>query len=594
MLASMTSGMKQAGSTATPIAERPALSSRLEQFVSLLRIGLAATLPDRGRLLGTLFLAILIGILETALLLLLATIAISLTHPKGMGAIYAAGFAVHATTSLFVTIAGGVTVALIVLAYPLAQLQAALSSRAIVRTRERILHAYLRANSSYRETHDEGYFQQLIGDYCTRAETTVQQFATVGVTLSTLAVILTGAIVASPKTALALLIGLLASAVVASPLARQVRQMSSRNAAANRDIASQAAQTARLSEEIAAYHVIDPVEAELDARIRSAGEQLHQVRLQGRLVPNLHQYATIAIVLLVIGAEIYLVPRMHPGLASLALLLVRAMTYARQLLSAAHTGGEAIPYLEAINKELLLLDANRIPADGRTLTQFSGITLSQVGFEYPGQPPVLRDVSLSVRPGEIVGVMGPSGGGKSTLCALLLRLKDPTSGLVRTGDINLRQVSAASWSGMTAFAPQDSKLIRGTVADNIRFFRADYGQEQIEAVARAANIHDEIIALPQGYDTIIGPGERGLSGGQRQRVAIARALLGGPKLLVLDEPTSALDRESEVLISRTLDGLRGSVAVVLVAHRPAILRACDRVLNLTDGRLADAAEPIEA
>ena len=207
----------------------------------------------------------------------------------------------------------------------------------------------------------------------------------------------------------------------------------------------------------------------------------------------------------------------------------------------------------------------------------------------------MQDISLTVRPGEIVGIMGPSGGGKSTLCALLLKLKEPTSGTVRTGDVDLREVGSASWSSLTAFAPQDSKLIRGTVADNIRFFRPDHGQEQVEAAARAANIHDEIDALPEGYQTIIGPGERGLSGGQRQRVAIARALLGGPKLLVLDEPTSALDRESEVLIGRTLDGLRGSVAVVLVAHRPAILRACDRVLNLVDGRLEDvSALPVPA
>ena len=338
--------------------------SRIEQFMALLRIGLAATIPDRTRLYGTLVLALLCGALETALLLLLATIAIALTNRNGLGVVRIAGGSIQETASFFVVLAGGITGALLLVAYPFAELQASLSSRAIVRTRERILDAYLHTNTSYRETHDEGYFQQLIGEYCTRAEITVQQFVTVCGTLSILLVILTGAVIASPRTALAMLAGLAASAVIASPLTRHVRRISSRNAAANRDIGSQAAQTARLSEEIASYHVIDRVEAELNGRIRAAGEQLHKVRLQSRLVPNLHQYVTIAIVLVVIGAEIYLVPRMHPGLASLALLLVRAMTYARQLLSAAHNGSEAIPYLEAINKELVLLDAYRVPDDG--------------------------------------------------------------------------------------------------------------------------------------------------------------------------------------------------------------------------------------
>ncbi|MGZ4759004.1 MAG: ATP-binding cassette domain-containing protein, partial [Acidimicrobiales bacterium] len=159
-----------------------------------------------------------------------------------------------------------------------------------------------------------------------------------------------------------------------------------------------------------------------------------------------------------------------------------------------------------------------------------------------------------------------------------------SKGTILVGSVDLADVDPRSWSRLTAFVPQENKLILATVADNIRFFRPGFSLEQVEAAARAAHLHDEITELPEGYLTLIGPSARGLSGGQRQRLGIARALLGSPELLVLDEPTSALDSRSEELIRVTLSELKGSTSVLLVAHRPATLEVCDRVLRIEHGR----------
>jgi ABC-type bacteriocin/lantibiotic exporter with double-glycine peptidase domain len=184
-------------------------------------------------------------------------------------------------------------------------------------------------------------------------------------------------------------------------------------------------------------------------------------------------------------------------------------------------------------------------------------------------------------------VVGASGSGKSTLSALLLRLRAPTAGTILAGDVALADVAPAAWARLAAYVPQDSRLIRSSVADNIRFFRAGFSDDDVRAAARAAHLEDEILALPDGYATEIGPGARDLSGGQRQRLAIARALLQHPSLLVLDEPTSALDAHSEQLIGRTLAELKGGTTIVLIAHRPATLELCDRIVEVAGGTVRE-------
>jgi ABC-type multidrug transport system fused ATPase/permease subunit len=192
----------------------------------------------------------------------------------------------------------------------------------------------------------------------------------------------------------------------------------------------------------------------------------------------------------------------------------------------------------------------------------------------------------------LLGVVGPSGSGKSTLVQILLRLQRATGGVVHAGGTQLEDIALGRWYELVAYVPQDNKLIRGTVRENIRFFRPELTDAAVEDAARRAHLDDEIRGLPNGYDTLVGPGVRELSGGQRQRLGIARALAGTARLIILDEPTSALDSGSEQLVADTLSGLRGTVTIVIVAHRPATTAICDRIVRVRDGQATFIPAPV--
>ncbi len=220
------------------------------------------------------------------------------------------------------------------------------------------------------------------------------------------------------------------------------------------------------------------------------------------------------------------------------------------------------------------------------------LTLRDVGFVYQMRPtaPVLRGVSLEVRAGSVCALVGKSGGGKSTLCHLLLRLYDPSSGTIALDGRDLRELDLRWLHRHTGCVAQDTQLFANSILDNIAYgcpFAPS--PEQLRAAASAAHAHDFIEAFPDGYDTRVG--ERGvrLSGGQKQRIAIARALLRDPRLLVLDEATSALDAESEALVQKALDALlaAGGRTVVLVAHRLSTVAGADQIAVLDGGAVAE-------
>jgi ABC-type multidrug transport system fused ATPase/permease subunit len=192
-----------------------------------------------------------------------------------------------------------------------------------------------------------------------------------------------------------------------------------------------------------------------------------------------------------------------------------------------------------------------------------------------------------------VGIVGPSGGGKSTLVQVLLGLRSPQRGDYLVNGRPAADHDLATWFGQFVLVPQDNRLLRGTIADNIRFHRPHLDDDAVEQAARAAHLHDDVVALPEGYRTPVGAGATDLSGGQRQRLGLARALAGRPSVLVLDEPTSALDMRSEALVQETLEDLRGRLTMFIVAHRVTTLGRCDRIMVLRGGAIEDFDAPDE-
>jgi ATP-binding cassette subfamily C protein CydCD len=222
------------------------------------------------------------------------------------------------------------------------------------------------------------------------------------------------------------------------------------------------------------------------------------------------------------------------------------------------------------------------------------VEFDRVVFAYPGgRQPAHESLSFAVGAGERVGIVGPSGAGKSTIARLLLRLYDPQSGRVLVGGQDVRQLNAAELRGAIAVVSQDTYLFHGTVEENLRMGKPEATAAELESAARAANAHEFIARLPQGYQTVVG--ERGvrLSGGQRQRIAIARALLRDAPILILDEALSSVDAESEAIIQEALDRLMKDRTTLIFAHRLSSVIGADRILALEDGRVAESGRHAE-
>lgn len=213
------------------------------------------------------------------------------------------------------------------------------------------------------------------------------------------------------------------------------------------------------------------------------------------------------------------------------------------------------------------------------------IRYDAVRFEYkPGQP-VLRGIDLTIERGEVVALVGPSGAGKSTLADLLPRFYDPTGGAVLLDGRDLRELKVSSLRRIIGVVTQETVLFNDTIARNIAYGQDDYDMEQVEEAARAANAHDFIVAMPEGYETVAGDRGVRLSGGQRQRLAIARAIMKNPPILILDEATSNLDTESEMLVQEAMETLMQQRTTLVIAHRLSTVQGASRIVVLDDGRI---------
>jgi ATP-binding cassette subfamily C protein CydCD len=306
----------------------------------------------------------------------------------------------------------------------------------------------------------------------------------------------------------------------------------------------------------------------------------------------------ISDVCIALGAAIALaigVSRVQGGQMELTALVVVLMLGVeifrplRELRTVLHQGMLGLAAAQSILSLLALKPsvADTAAGDGPDLEP--SIAFDGVTFAYPGgRRPALEQLSFRVAAGERVGVVGASGAGKSTISRLLLRFADPTAGRVTIGGRDLRELSLRDLRRLIAVVSQDTYLFHGTIEENLRMGRPDASQAELETAARNANMHDAIMALPQGYRTVVG--ERGvrLSGGQRQRIAIARALLRDAPILILDEALSSVDAESEAAIQDALDRLMRGRTTLIFAHRLSSIIGADRILVLDEGRVAES------
>jgi ATP-binding cassette subfamily B protein len=300
-------------------------------------------------------------------------------------------------------------------------------------------------------------------------------------------------------------------------------------------------------------------------------------------------YAALAVVL-GYGGVLVAAGELTPG--ALTAFLVYTLLIAMGLGTLADIWAEAMRGLGAAERVLDLSERSpEMPiSGGRRLERVAGrVAFEQVRFRYPTRPEVevLRGVDLEVAPGEVVALVGPSGGGKSTMGALLSRLYDPTSGRVTLDGTDLRELDPAWLRRLVGVVSQEPVLFSTSIADNVRYGRPEASDEEVRQAIRAANAEGFTAAFPEGLATKVGERGQQLSGGQKQRIAIARALLKDPRILLLDEATSALDAESEALVQEALGRLMRGRTSVVIAHRLSTVVGADRAVVIEAGQVAE-------
>ncbi|OGZ33186.1 MAG: hypothetical protein A2V69_01510 [Candidatus Portnoybacteria bacterium RBG_13_40_8] len=275
-------------------------------------------------------------------------------------------------------------------------------------------------------------------------------------------------------------------------------------------------------------------------------------------------------------------------------LIYKIFQYIQDLQQGLHTANELVPHLEDVLIFEKEVDKNREKIKGSGHFKFDNdLELKNVNFSYNRSAIILNNLSFNIKKGEMVGLIGPSGVGKTTIVDLILRLFPLSKGEILMNGKNISKIDIKQWRKNIGYIPQDIFLINDTITNNIRFYDDTINKEEIEQSAKKANIYDFIQTLPKKFSTIIG--ERGifLSAGQRQRIVIARILARNPEFLILDEATSALDNESEIRIQKIIENLKGKITVLAIAHRLSTVINCDKLLILEKGKIIEQGIPGE-
>jgi ABC-type multidrug transport system fused ATPase/permease subunit len=452
--------------------------------------------------------------------------------------------------------------------------------------RNTMIDAFFDADWSVQAEERLGHVQQLLTVNCEDLAVVVLAMANGLQSLLTVLALLLAAFLVNPIVAGGVLIVGMLLYLLLRPINAWTRRASGQLAEDSQTMATLVTEYTRLARDFRLFGVKDPAKDQLHVRNGRAARSFRRNRHLGLLIPVVYQ--TFALGFVVVGLAV-LASRGGNALgatAAVVLLVLRSLTYGANIQATSQQLHSYEAFLDGLTEELDRYHRGKEKEDGICLPMSFSIEFDNVSFSYDESKDVLHDISFNVPEGQLLGIVGRSGSGKTTVSQLLLGLRRPSRGNVMIGDVPSSKIVSGEGISPIALVAQEPVLLQGSIAWNIAFFRA-VSQEEIESAALAAHLHDEISMMPNGYATTVGEGGAALSGGQRQRLAIARALIGRPRLLLLDEPTSALDRRSEQLLRETLAELRGRVTVVVISHRLATIEDCDLLLVLEKGRVAD-------
>ena len=333
---------------------------------------------------------------------------------------------------------------------------------------------------------------------------------------------------------------------------------------------------------------VDRFDVENKANFRA---NMKNAQLMATLTPVVELVAAIGVTMIIwYGGNNVINGTITAG--SLVAFLTYAVNISNPIKRLTRVIGNIQKALAAAQRVFMIIDMPEEIAesrDAKQLPEVSGkVEFQNVSFAYNDKGTVITDLSFSVKPAEVIAIVGPSGAGKSTIANLLPRFYDVNKGDIKIDGHSVREVTLDSLREQVGIVPQETMLFNGSVYNNILYGRLDATKEEIEAAAKAANAHDFIMQLTDGYETKLGDRGVNLSGGQRQRIAIARAILKNPRILILDEATSALDTESERVVQEALDRLMVGRTSFVIAHRLSTVKNADKILVLEKGNLVES------
>ncbi len=326
-------------------------------------------------------------------------------------------------------------------------------------------------------------------------------------------------------------------------------------------------------------------------------EKLRNVYTRSAVVSNLgptimQPFSFIFVIILL--ALAYKLPSFNIATFAASLYLIQKIfTYIQSTQATIHSIADLTPYASGILRFKTMLNEQNeeVLTANRKYIFNDKLTFDNISLSYQPEIPVLAGVSFSISKGKFIGIIGPSGVGKTSVADLILRLLHPNKGSIRLDNVPIKDITLEDWQKNVSFVSQDIFLINRSVNDNIKFYDSSISDEEVRHAAKRAHIYNEIMRLEYGFDTVIGNSGVTLSFGQRQRIVLARALVRSPSLLILDEATSSLDSESEALVKETIEELRKSITLIVIAHRISTVIEADSVFILKDGTIVEEGKP---
>ncbi len=525
--------------------------------------------------------SVLSGLTESGILAILAQVAAALV--AGESRVQVEALHVDTSVGTLLTVALGLALLRFALQILIAFVPSRIAADTQAQLRSALFVAFSHASWDVQSRDREGQLQEFATNQIGQATVGLLQALQLVVAALTFLVLLVSALALNALAALIVLVTATGLFALLRPLNSLGRRRGHALSQGWVEYAGGVNESVRLAEEVQVFGAGAAQRERVDGLIASVGKSYYQTQLLTRLTAGVYQGAIYLLVVVAL-AVLYSSGAGHvASLGAVVLLLVRASGYGQQVQAAYQGLHQSLPALERVQEAQRRYEENTPPAGTEPLKTVRTLAFEDVSFAYEAARPVLFDVDFEVAAGETIGVVGPTGAGKSTLVQILLGLRAPTSGHFRVNGVSAEQFRREDWHRTVAYLPQEPRLLHASVADNIRFFRP-LDDDAVERAARLTGIHDDIVSWPAGYDTVVGPRADAVSGGQQQRICFARALAAHPEVLVLDEPTSALDPRTERLIQDSLNGLKHELTMFIVAHRMSTLDICDRVMVIVDGR----------